>query len=210
VAVRLGVRRGDRVSLSNGARTLTTLHVARLKVHILGSSRRIGGGSCTRGDYWRGPLSTAPTNGFAGEPSAIFGGSALTGISCPGSGRAGGLPASPISQTDDQSGGVTFTRVAELIDISPIEGETMYGKFLAVAQASQAKVGVSLVIFKAGSGKRVFSARNVDRNRGVQVRALPTGNYSAFWTVRDRNGDTRVYVTRFVEERTSVSRHQHG
>src|SRR6202040_1058631 len=97
--------RGDRVALSNGARTLTTLHVARLKAHILGSSRTLSGGSCSPGDLWRGPLSNAPTNAFAGEPSALFGGSALTGVVCPASGRATGLPAGQIAQTDDLSGG---------------------------------------------------------------------------------------------------------
>ena len=135
-AVKLGVRAGDRVALSNGARTLTTLHVARLKAHIAGTSRSLSGGSCTPGDLWRGPLSSAPTNVFAGEPTALFGGSALTGVVCPANGRAAGMPAGQIAQTDDLSPGETFTQVAELIDISPIEGETMYGKFLAVAQAT--------------------------------------------------------------------------
>jgi hypothetical protein len=211
VVVRLGVRRGSKVSLSNGARTLTTLHVARLKVHILGSSRRVSGGSCSPGQYWRGPLTTPPIGGFAGEPTALFGGGALTGVICPASGRAGGKPANQLAQTDDGSGGVTFTQVAQLIDITPIEGDTMYGKFLAVAQTSDRSSPVSLAIFKAGGHKRVFTARNVDRSRGVPVRALPTGSYSAVWTVHNGNGDTREYITRFVEERgSSLSRHQHG
>lgn len=211
VVVKLGVRRGDRVELSNGARTLTTLHVARLRAVILGTSRTLRGGSCSPGDLWRTPLSTAPTSSFAGEPTALFGGAAVTGVICPGNGRAAGLPASQIAQTDDLSGGVTFTRVAELLDITPIEGETMYGKFLAVAQATDRSSPVSLAVFRAGGHKRVFSARNVNNNRGVAVRALPTGNYNAVWTVHDRNGDTREYITRFVAERVSaLSRHQHG
>jgi hypothetical protein len=211
VVVRLGVRRGSTISLSNGARTLTTLHAARLKVHILGSRRTLSGGSCAPGDLWRTPLSNAPVSGLAGEPSVLFGGSALTGVICPANGSAGGLPASEIAQTDDRSGGVTFTRVAELVDISPIEGDTMYGKFLAVAQATDSRSPVSLAIFRAGGHKRVFSAHNVHKNRGAPVRALPTGTYKAVWTVHDRNGDTREYITRFVEERvSSLSRHQHG
>jgi hypothetical protein len=209
--VELGVRKGDRVSLSNGARTLTTLHVARLKAVILGTSRTLSGGSCSPGDLWRTPLSSAPTGGFAGEPTALFGGSALTGVICPPTGRAAGLPAGEIAQTDDRSGGVTFTRVAELVDISPIEGETMYGKFLAVAQATDRRSPVSLAILRAGRHRRVFSAHNVNKNRGVPVRSLPAGNYIAVWTVHDRNGDIREYITRFVAEpASSLSRHQHG
>ena len=209
--VNLRVQAGDRVVLSNGARTLTTLHVAHLKAHIAGTSRLLLAGSCTPGDLWRGPLTSAPTNVFAGEPTALFGGSALTGVACPASGRAAGLPAGQIGQTDDASGGETFTQVADLLDITPIEGETMYGKFLAVGQASDRSAPVSVAIFTAGGHKRVFSARNVNNNRGVPVRALPTGNYNAVWTVGDRNGDTREYISRFVEERaSSLSRHQHG
>jgi hypothetical protein len=211
IVARLGVRRGSKVSLSNGARTLTTLHVARLKTHILGSRSTLSGGSCSPGELWHTPLSGPPIGGFAGEPTALFGGSALTGVICPPNRHAGGLPAHQIAQTDERSGGVTFTQVAQLIDITPIEGETMYGKFLAVAQSTDRSSQVSLAIFKAAGHKRVFSARNVDKDRGVPVRALPTGTYSAVWTVHDRNGDTREYVTRFVEERpSSLSRHQHG
>ena len=211
VAGSMPVREGDQVTLANSARVLTTLHVARLQVHILGSSPTVSSGKCSPGDYWRGPLTKPPTNQLAGEPTRLGGGSALTGVICPASGGAAGLPAGQIAQTDDRSGGATFTQVAELVDISPIEGETLYGKFLAVAEASDGSSPVSLAIFKAAGHKRVFSARNVDKNRGVPVRALRTGNYIAIWTVRDGNGDTREYISRFVEEQgSSVSRHQHG
>jgi hypothetical protein len=213
VVARLGVREGDRVALANSARTLTTLHVADLKVHLLGTSPQVAAGHCTPGDYWKGPLSIAPTNAFAGEPTALFGGSALTGTACPISGNAAGLPTREIAQTDDRSGGGTITNVAQLIDISPIEGETLYGKFIAVAQATAGSEPVSLVILRAGAHKPVFRARNVNKRRGVAVRTLPTGSYTAFWTVRDRNGDTREYISRFIEERTpnsAVNRHRHG
>lgn len=212
VVARMGIRRGDRVTLSNGASTLTTLHVAQLVVHILGDSRTIFNGRCSSGDYWRGPLTTAPTNRFAGEPSPLFGGSALTGVICPPGGSAAGMPTREIAQTDDRSGGGTITNVAHLFDVTPVEGEVLYGKFIAVAEASAGGSRVSLVIVKAGDHRPVFHARNVDKQRGVPVRALPTGNYDALWTVRDRNGDTRQYLTRFVEERpgTGASRHQHG
>jgi hypothetical protein len=117
------------------------------------------------------------------------------------------MPSGELAQTDDRSGGVTFTKVAKLIDISPIEGETMYGKFLAVAQPSDGQAPVSLVILKGH--KTVFRARNVGKRRGVPVRALPTGSYTAVWTVRDRSGDSRVYITRFVAERGSSRTRRH-
>ena len=213
VVVAPGVREGDLVSVANSARTLTTLHVARLKVHILGTSPIIAAGHCAPGEYWRGPLTTAPTNAFAGEPTALFGGSALTGVTCPASGNAFGLPTKEMAQTDDLSGGGTITNVAQLIDITPVEGETLYGRFIAVAQATAAGEQVSVVITKAGGHRPVFRARNVNKRRGVAVRALPTGSYTAFWTVRDRNGDTREYISRFIEERapsSALTRHRHG
>lgn len=205
LVARMGVREGDQVVLSNGARRLTTLHVARLRVHILGSSPSVATGHCSAGDYWRGPLSTAPTNAFAGEPTALFGGSALTGVTCPGNGDAAGMPTKLIAQTDDRSGGGTITNVAQLVDISPVEGETLYGKFRAVGQASDGSSPVSLVIFRDGRRRPVFRARNADRARGVTVSGLATGSYTVVWTVRDRNGDTREYISRFSEQRTSAA-----
>jgi hypothetical protein len=214
VVVQLGIRRGDQVALSNGARTLTTLHVAHLQVDILGTSRSLVNGRCSQGDYWRFPLAIAPTNSFAGEPSDLFGGSALTGVVCPPGGDAQGMPTKEIAQTDDRSGGATITGVAQLFDITPVEGEVLYGKFIAVAEASGGSSRVSFAITKEGGHKTVFRAANVDKRRGVAVRALPTGRYTAYWLVRDRNGDAREYITRFVEERaatsTTTTRHQHG
>jgi hypothetical protein len=211
IVIRLGIRRGDQVVLSNGATKLTTLHVARLQVHILGGSRHVSGGRCSPGEYLRGPLLTAPTNGFAGEPSELFGGTALTGVICLGDGNPQGLTTRQMAQTDERSGGATITDVRQLIDISPVEGETLYGKFMAVAQPDSGQPPVSLRITKASGLKPVFVSHNVDKRRGVPVSALPTGSYTAYWTVRDRNGDSRQYVTRFVEERPpSTSRHQHG
>ncbi len=103
VSVALAVKGGDQVKLSNGSRTLTTLHVAHLRVTVKG--KKISAGTCQAGEYFAPPLSKAPTGHNAG---ALAGGVALTGRICPLSGNAKGLPAGKtIAQTDEFSGGET-------------------------------------------------------------------------------------------------------
>jgi hypothetical protein len=215
VVVALRLRRGDAVSLSNGSRSLSTLHVARLKVKILGEETFLSGGSCQAGQYVGTPLAEPPTTTAAGLPSdpndPVTGGVALTGEICPVSGRAAGLPSANIAQTDELSGGVTETEVPDIQDTSPMEGETMYGHFTALAESGLAlpdneliptdvATRVSLTIFTA-RGARVLKVRNVDTRRGVRMPALVPGSYVALWTLTDFNGDTRLIGTRFIEQR---------
>jgi hypothetical protein len=211
----LRIHGGDSVSLSNGSRSLTTLHVARLKVKILGEETVVAGGSCQAGDYFGTPLSTPPTTTAAGLPTdptnPFTGGVALTGQVCPTSGHAAGLPSTNIAQTDDRSGGVTETEVPDIEDTSPIEGETMYGHFTALAESGLALptgdvlptdvvTRISLTIYTA-AGKKVLTLRNVDTDHGSFVPALRPGKYEALWTLTDFNRDTRLIGTRFVEQR---------
>ncbi len=196
----LAIRRGDTVTLSNGARVLTTLHVASLQVHIDGNADAVTSGKCTPNLYWGAPLNTAPTNLAAGEPSSPDGGgTAGTGEICPSSGHASGLPTSTIAQTDERSGGETVTEVADVADTSPVEGETVYGTFTALAEATDGSSPISLRITKAKGGRTVFRAANVDSPHGVKVRHLAPGTYQATWTVTNPNGDTRTEMTRFIE-----------
>jgi hypothetical protein len=206
------VRRRDSVRLSNGSRTLTTLHVANLRVKIVGEESFLAGGSCQAGEYYGPPLSAIPTSAGAGLPSPLTtGGVALTGQTCPRSGHAAGLPATNIVQTDELSGGVTETEVPDIEDTSPIEGETVYGRFTALAESGLTLPGnqvlatdlvtrISLQIVTA-HGAKVLRIRNVDTPRGVPVPALRPGNYYAIWTLTDLNGDTRIAATRFIEAR---------
>jgi hypothetical protein len=215
VLVPLRVRRGDAVRLSNGSRTLSTLHVARLRVDILGEETFLAGGRCQAGEYYGPPLSAAPTSAAAGLPSPLTtGGVALTGEICPTNGRAAGLPSGTISQTDELSGGQTQTEVPDILDTSPSEGETMYGGFTALAESgltlpdgevlpTDGSSRVSLRILTV-RGARVFAARNVDTPRGVPVPALRPGEYTAIWTLSDVNGDTRTLATRFISARGGV------
>ncbi len=210
LTVALATRRGDTVSLSNGARTLTTLHVANLRADIDGQQTVLAGGSCQAGEYYGPPLSSAPTNLSAGAPTAAAGGAALTGVVCPNSGDATGLPSNPIVQTDELSGGQTQTEVPDLENTSPLNGEIVYGHFTAVGESgfpgpnnsvtSDSTSRIALTVAPASGGGAVFTTPNVNTIDGTPVPALAPGTYAATWKVTDLNGDTRTVSTRFVEE----------
>ncbi|MGZ4176520.1 MAG: hypothetical protein ACXVUX_09905 [Solirubrobacteraceae bacterium] len=206
-AVTLGglpVRGGDVVTLVNAAgRRLTSLHVAHLRVDLIGNETVVASGTCQAGDYWGPPVTRPPIGPSIGVG---IGGS---GTICPGSGRAKGLPTADIAQTDDFSGGQTVTQVPLIESTAPIQDETLYGSFVASAQSglpgphgavSAAGAPVALTITPAGSRHRVFHAANVDTARGANVPALAPGPYVATWVLRDAAGDTRTLTTRFVDE----------
>ena len=178
----LTIRGGDAISLSNGARTLTTLHVADLRVNINGYSAKVASGTCSPEEYWGRPLPIAPTSLEAGMPTQIAGGSDLTGRICPASGEATGLPTGEIAETDELSGGTTVTEVATLANTSPMEGETTYGAFTALAEASDGVAPIAVSVAPAGGGAPVFTATNVDTSGGASVGALAPGTYRATWT----------------------------
>ena len=214
VLVQLAAPRGSVVALSNGSRTLTALHVARMRVDLAGDQGSVLDGGCQPGDYWGLPLATPPTSTAAGTPSShTGGGSALTGAICPLDGSAAGLPTTALAQTDDASGGLTETEVPDIFDTSPIDGESLYGKFTAFAESGiQLPDGsviptngisrISLEIATA-KGHEVFKAANVGAANGVTVTGLVPGSYLALWTLTDVNGDTRSVVTRFTEQLAS-------
>jgi hypothetical protein len=91
------------------------------------------------------------------------------------------------------------TEVADVADTSPMEGETVYGAFTALAEASDGASPIALEIDDS-NGADVLSSNNVDTANGVSVPALSPGNYTATWTVGDPNGDTRTVSTRFIEQ----------
>jgi hypothetical protein len=208
----ISINGGDLVTLDNSAsRTLTSLHVAHLKVNITGVQSVLASGTCEAGDYFAAPLSSAPTNGFAGAASAVAGGAALTGAICPLSGDATGFPSSPIVQTDEFSGGATTTAVPDVENTSPIQGEIVYGPFTVLAESglpgpnntvipTDATSTVNVAITPSAGGPPVFTSGNVDTIDGLPVPALAPGTYSAKWLLTDANGDTRVVTTRFIEE----------
>jgi hypothetical protein len=197
--------RGQVLALRNAAgRVLTRLHIAHLRVDVKGTETALAGGSCEPGDYYGFPLRRPPVSAGIGE------GVGGDGIVCPANGHAAGLSALQISQIDDLSGGLTVTDVPLIQRTTPLNGETLYGSFIAQARSGLAgpiggtyAIGtpIELTIKRAGSGARVFHARNVNTVRGALVRGLPRGVYVANWVLKDANGDTRTARTEFVEAR---------
>jgi hypothetical protein len=188
---------GDAVSLSNGARTLMTLHVAHLRVDIGGGEpASVARGTCEPDEYFGQPLTEPPLPGSIG----VGPGAALSGRICPASGDAAGLPTDAIAQTDELSGGLTQAEVPSVTDTLPLSGETVYGTFTALADSSDSSSPIGLSIAPAAGGDPVFTAANTDSADGVTVAGLTRGTYRATWTVTDPNGDTRTLTTRFVYE----------
>jgi hypothetical protein len=200
---------GDVLTLSNGRRVLTTLHLAHLRAVIYGEQTVLGAGSrCQPGLYYGAPPSTS------GESSTVAGltgqqGATLTGRVCPPSGSAEGFSASAIGETDDRSGGITETEVANISPTSPIDGETLYGRFTARAEASfvgphdeliPSGYPISVAIFRANGSKPVLTIDDVNTASGRKVDHLKPGTYVAIWTWQDYTGDARQISTSFVEE----------
>jgi hypothetical protein len=201
----VAIRGGDVLALRRAhGRTLTTLHVAHLRVEVTGNETIAAGGTCEPGDYWGPPLDTPPAS-----PAIGFPGAGGTGRVCPRSGKAAGLSLADIAQTDDLGGGQTRTEVPAFEGTSPTDGETLFGPFIALARTGvpgphdsvmPATTRVSLTITRSTGGGPVFLARNVGTARGVRVARLPTGTYLARWLLSDANGDTRAIRTHFVQE----------
>ena len=201
-----GVRGGDLLTLRNRAgRVLSALHVAHLRVALVGQENALAGGSCQPLEYW-GPQVTSPPT----SPSVGNGGVAGQGMICPPRGRAAGLPVADMVQTDDMSGGQTRTEVPSLLTTTPSQGAVLYGPFTALAltgfrgpHGSQTITGtrVTLTITRASSAQPVFNSANVNTLTGAAVTGLAPGVYAAKWVVTDINGDTRTVRTRFVEQR---------
>ncbi len=200
---------GDVLTLSNGRRVLTTLHLAHLRAVIDSEQTVLGAGSmCQPGLYYGAPpsmpSSASSVAGLTGQSGAT-----LTGRICPLGGSAEGLSGAAIVQADDRSGGLTETEVADISSTSPIDGETVYGRFTARAQASflglhdrviPSAYPISLTITPANATKPAIKLNDVNTGSGTPIGPLKPGTYDATWTWRDFNGDSRTIATSFVEE----------
>ncbi len=204
IRVALEIRGGDLLTLTNAARRrLTTLHVAHLRVDIVGRQTVIASGRCQPGDYYGARLTSLPASPSVDQPGA--GG---TGVICPLGGDASGLSTANIDQTDDMSGGQTRTEVPDINVISPASGETLYGPSVAFAQLSlpgpngsllPARATVALTVTPAGARRPVLALPNVAVTNGVTVPALAPGLYNARWVLTDSSGDTRTIRSTFAE-----------
>jgi hypothetical protein len=201
---RPALRGGDLLTLRNRTRrVLSTLHVAHLRVDLAGASTIVVSGSCQAGEFYGSQITTPPTGPGIGNP-----GVAGDGTVCPLSGRAGGLGTGHIFQLDDLSAGTTRTEVPAITGTAPLQDATLYGPFVALAQAAlpgphgttiPAHDRIAVSVAHAGSHRSVFHAANVNTSGGVAVAALPRGSYVATWVLRDAGGDTRTIHTSFVE-----------
>jgi len=212
----LAIKAGDSVVLANGARVLTTLHLAHLRAVIDGGTTVLAGGTCQPDQYYGPPLSAPPLSASAGLPSdPVNGGGALTGQICPSNGDATGMPTAIIAQTDELSGGQTQTEVPYVRNTSPAQGEIVYGRFTALAESGLPGPDKSVIrdstsriavrITRSSGGSPVFTAANVDSRRGLPVNGLRPGGYIAAFTLIDVNGDRRVVTKRFIEARSSAT-----
>jgi hypothetical protein len=95
------------------------------------------------------------------------------------------------------------------VGTAPSDDATVYGTFTALAQTGLPSrtrglyaggAPVALSVTRSGSARAAFHARNVDTARGVTVRGLRPGVYTARWVVSDANGDTRTVTTRFIQQ----------
>jgi len=200
---------GDVLTLSNGRRVLTTLHVAHLRAVVYGQQTVLSAGSrCQPGLYYGAPPSTpSPASSVAGLTGQN--GATLTGRICPASGSLEGFSDAAVVQADDRSGGLTQTEVADISSTSPIDGETVYGRFTARAQASflgpddvviPSVYPIFLAITPANRSKPAITLADVNTASGTPIKHLKPGIYDATWTWHDFNGDLFTMATSFVEE----------
>jgi hypothetical protein len=206
---------GDVLTLSNGRRVLTTLHLAHLRAVIDGEQTVLSPGSrCQPGLYYGAPpLSPSPPSSVAGLTGQK--GATLTGRICPLSGSAEGFSDAAIAQADDRSGGLTETEVADISSTSPIDGETLYGRFTARAQASfvgpddeviPSGYPISLTVTRANSTEPAIRLNDVNTVSGTPIKTLKPGTYDATWTWQDFTGDSRTIATTFTEEPANGSK----
>jgi hypothetical protein len=205
---------GDVLTLSDGNRALTTLHVAHLAAVIDGEETVLGPGSrCQPGLYYGAPPSVLAASSVAGLTGQD--GATLTGKICPKNGSAEGFSARAVEQTDDRSGGLTETEVADIASTSPLDGETLYGQF--TARASATFVGpdnsvianpypVSLIIARPNAKKPLLTVLDVNTASGKPIKNLKPGTYEAIWIWHDFTGDSRTIRTSFVEEAATASK----
>ncbi len=164
---------GDVLTLRNRHRVLTRLHVAHLVAVIDGEQTVLGPGSrCQPGLYYGAPPSILPISSAAGLTGQN--GATLTGRICPLSGSAEGLPVRAIEQADDRSGGFAETDVAHIASTSPVDGETLYGRFTGARgrpprvqrRVIPSAYPVSLIITRANGTKPVVELSSTSTPRG--------------------------------------------
>ena len=102
-----------------------------------------------------------------------------------------------------------MTEVADFSSTSPVDGETVYGRFTARAQAAfvgphdrliPSPYPIALTIVSAKSRKPVLRRNDVNTASGTPITGLKPGTYDAIWAWHDFNGDVHAIVSSFIQE----------
>jgi hypothetical protein len=184
ISVPLTLAGGDSVVLTNSSGVvLTTLHVASLRLAIDDSSPTYTGGVC-QPNQWFGTVA-----GHHGPPALAL---------CPASGSAAGVTNDGSDeQFDEASGGLTSLDIPSVADMTPLNGQEVFGSFAAFTDVlnpdgSPSAAATTLSLTQFGSSTPVFTSVNTNSATGAIIPALPAGQYDTTWTVTDSNGDTHT------------------
>jgi hypothetical protein len=111
---------------------------------------------------------------------------------------------------DDREPEVRLKVGLALVEARDKEAIPVLIHLLKDVSAEQTDTVEELLYSLAGEKAPAFTAGNTDTATGVSVPALKPGAYKATWTVKDPDGDTRILVTRFIEEPGIQSGHTGG
>jgi hypothetical protein len=170
-----GLHAGETVQLREvgSSRVLTTLTLDTLRVDV-DTKGVVGGGSC-------------PPYAWLASGDWL----------CPADGDLSGMPIAPISSQDETSNGSTTLVVPHFSFLSPPDGASVGGAFVAYADtAGPAPHSVTLTLHRRNAdgsdGAQAGGPLAVDPSVGASVSGLGVGRYNAAWRLTDANGDTRT------------------
>jgi len=183
------------VSPEGSSQVVATAHLSALRADVLQAQSPLGGarsfsllgGECSPGSWLPDPESiTAPP-----QP-------------CP---AAGTVPAAEgflfdplLIQLDDFGPGATTVTPATFQEISPLDGENVYGP-VVVAYAGTAPESATVALRYGIEGSPLVPAVGDPSTDGAQMTGLVGGErYEGSWTATDAAADTTTLVTRFNDQ----------
>jgi Collagen triple helix repeat (20 copies) len=120
------------------------------------------------------------------------------GTVCPASGALPAGLSGTAQSIDDLSGGLTATTSASIVNVSPLDGENVYGpSVVAFADVDQTAAPVALAFGPRG-GTQVPATGNANSATGAVMSQIAAGTrYAATWVATNVNGDTTSFASRF-------------
>ena len=183
---------GDKLELRarDGDIVITSVELAGLRVDADQSSSPLGfpffGGQTTKGG------SCEPGTWL--QQWFLF----AVGTPCPASGVLPSGLSGTAQSLDDLSGGLTATTPPSMLNVSPLDGENVYGtSVVAFADVDQTAAPVALSFGPRG-GAQVPASGNANSATGAVMSGIAAGTrYAATWVATSANGDTTALATRF-------------